>query len=100
MIDLILQIVRILLGIVLVLFLPGYLLTLILFKEEIDQLERFVLSVALSICIDVFVGLSLGFNEKIASITGGITEFNIWIFLISISIIFFLVYRYQKSGGD
>lgn len=96
MINVITQIIRILLGGVLVLFIPGYLLTLILFKKGIDRLERFVLSIVLSVCIDVFVGLSLGLNKDVASITGGITEFNVWISLTSISIIFFLVYRYQK----
>ena len=97
MIDTITQIIRILLGGMLVLFIPGYLLSLILFKKGIDRLERFVLSVVLSVCIDVFVGLSLGLNEGVASITGGLTGFNVWISLTSISVVFFLVYECQKS---
>ena len=49
-----LQILRIIFGSVYVLFIPGFILTLIFFKKEdkeIDWLERITLSLALSIAI-------------------------------------------------
>ncbi len=47
-----------------VMFLPGYLLVSALFprKDEIDAIERITLSIGLSICIVVFVGLCLNYT--------------------------------------
>ena len=52
---------RIVVGFLLVLFIPGYLLVSTLFprNDEIDAVERIALSIGLSICIVVFVGLCL-----------------------------------------
>lgn len=64
-------------GLVLALFFPGYLVTLIFFKEA-KVLERIVLSVAFSIMISVAIGIALGYNENVKNITGGINKSNVW----------------------
>ncbi|MHC1631186.1 MAG: DUF1616 domain-containing protein [Methanotrichaceae archaeon] len=56
--------VRALLGFPLVLFAPGYVFVSALFPEndELDDIERLALSIGLSICIVVFVGLGLNYT--------------------------------------
>ena len=55
---------RAVVGFPLVLFLPGYSLVSALFpgKDELDLLERIALSIGLSICVVVFVGLGLNYT--------------------------------------
>jgi len=55
---------RAVVGFPLVLFLPGYSLVSALFpqKDELDMLERIALSIGLSICIVVFIGLALNYT--------------------------------------
>ena len=55
---------RVIVGFPLVLFIPGYLLVSTLFprNDEIDAVERIALSIGLSICIVVFVGLCLNYT--------------------------------------
>jgi len=55
---------RVVVGFLLVLFIPGYLLVSTLFprNDEIDAVERIALSIGLSICIVVFVGLCLNYT--------------------------------------
>ena len=55
---------RAVVGFPLVLFLPGYSLVSALFpgKDELDVLERIALSIGLSICVVVFVGLGLNYT--------------------------------------
>lgn len=48
-------------GFLFVLFLPGYALVRVLFRE-LDILEKIALGVGLSIAISVFVGLALNFT--------------------------------------
>ena len=90
----ILEILHTIIGLLFGLFIPGFLLTLILFKK-IDILERITLSIALSITIDIFIGLFPGINKTMKEITGGITEFNLWLYLIAISVIFAFIYVVQ-----
>jgi uncharacterized membrane protein len=56
--------VRALLGFVLVLFVPGYVFISALFpkENELDKIERLALSIGLSICIVVFIGLALNYT--------------------------------------
>lgn len=56
--------IRAVVGFPLVLFLPGYSLVSALFpgKDELDMLERIALSIGLSICIVVFIGLALNYT--------------------------------------
>jgi uncharacterized membrane protein len=55
---------RIVLGIPLVLFIPGYSLISALFpkNDELDGIERIALSIGLSICVVVFIGLALNYT--------------------------------------
>lgn len=87
----ILQTLQIIIGLLFGLFIPGFLLTLSLFKK-IDLLERVALSIGLSIAVDVFVGLFLGANKTMKDITGGITEFGVWLYLVAVSVIFIFIY--------
>jgi len=84
-------------GLVMGLFIPGFLLTLILFKE-LDLLERIALSIGLSIAIDIFVGLFLGANKTMKMITGGITEFNVWFYLVVVCVILLFIFVLQWTN--
>ena len=56
---------RVVLGVALVLFIPGFTMVYALFgDEEIDDIERAALSVGLSICIVVFDGLLLNYTPR------------------------------------
>ncbi len=65
MLDLIIAIVRIILGLFLVLFLPGYLFQRALFEEKNDFLEQLALSVGLSICLNVLSVMAMNLWLKI-----------------------------------
>ena len=58
------SILRAIVGFPFVLFLPGYTLLAVLFpkKDDLDGTERVALSIGLSICIVVFIGLGLNFT--------------------------------------
>lgn len=71
-------------GIFLLVVIPGYLLTLILFKK-IDLLEKIAFSVVFSLSINIFIGLILGFL-KIFNKT------NLWIFSLVVTGVLFLYY--------
>ena len=59
------SVARIVFGLALVLFVPGFTLVYALFKDdEIDGIERFALSVGLSICIVIFDGLLLNYTPR------------------------------------
>lgn len=83
----ILEILHAVIGLTLGLFLPGYILTLILFKK-LNQIDKISLAIGLSICIDIAVGLFLGANETARLITGGITESSIWHSLLIVTGVF------------
>lgn len=89
----ILYILHLLVGLTLGLFLPGYILTLILFKE-LTQIEKISLAVGLSICIDIALGLVLEANRITRFITGGITESNVWCSLGVVSGIFLIIFLF------
>ena len=80
------SILQVILGLVLALFLPGFLLTKLLF-DDLKTLELIVLSLVFSLVIDIVLGLFLGASEYMADLTGGITEFNLWFYLVTITII-------------
>jgi len=87
----ILAILKIIAGLILALFVPGYLLARTFFKE-LSELEKIALAFVLSISIDIFLGLFLGYNEKMKDITGGITAKNLWIYLSLITLVLLLLY--------
>lgn len=80
------DIIRIIIGLPLALFIPGYLLARIFFNE-LEELEKVALGFVLSIAVDIFLGLFLGYNKYMKDLTGGITATNLWIYLGSITII-------------
>ncbi|MGV8086560.1 MAG: DUF1616 domain-containing protein [Candidatus Woesearchaeota archaeon] len=92
----ILQIIQIPTGLILALFLPGYLIARIFFKE-LDELEKVALGFVLSIAIDIALGLFLGYNETMKNITGGITAFNLWLYLGSITIILIIFWIFKND---
>jgi len=64
-------------GFIFAMFLPGFFLTLIFFKE-VKLLERMLLSITFSIMITIALAIMLGYNENVKNITGGITAANLW----------------------
>ncbi|MBT4175144.1 DUF1616 domain-containing protein [archaeon] len=97
MIETLWNIVHAILGLAFGLFIPGFLLTKILFNDQ-DPLEMVALSVTFSVGIDIFLGLFLGANETMASITGGITELNIWYYLVIITLILGFIFILKEKG--
>ncbi|MDP3727888.1 MAG: hypothetical protein Q8R18_00395 [bacterium] len=82
----IIDILHAIIGLAFALFIPGFLLTKIIFKEQ-EILEKIAFSIAFSIGIDIFLGLFLGANETMFKLTGGITELNLWFYLIFITLL-------------
>ena len=91
----IIELLHFIIGIAFLLFIPGYLLSLVLFKK-LEILERIALAIGLSISIDVILGLIFGFNKLTAQITGGISGLKIWLGLISVSLVLSVVY-YKRN---
>jgi uncharacterized membrane protein len=92
----ILSIIQIIVGLPLALFLPGYLIARLAFKE-LEELEKVALGFVLSIALDIVVGLFLGYNETMKNITGGITAFNLWLYLGTITIILFVAWVLKNN---
>jgi len=91
-----LQILQFIIGLPLALFIPGYLVARIFFKE-LEELEKVALGFVLSIAIDILVGLFLGYNETMKNITGGITTFNLFLYLGSITVILIMVWAIRNK---
>ncbi|HPR65533.1 MAG TPA: DUF1616 domain-containing protein [Methanothrix sp.] len=80
--------IRAVLGLPLVLFVPGYVLISALFPEktELDLIERLALSMGLSICVVIFIGLGLNYTPWgirlgpilffVAAVTFGLTAIS------------------------
>ncbi len=73
---------RAVLGFPLVLFAPGYVLVSALFpkEDELDGIERLALSIGLSICVVVFIGLGLNYTPwgiRLKPILLSITAFTL-----------------------
>lgn len=81
----ILDIIRIILGLLTVMFLPGYLLSLILLKK-LSLAERLCLAIGLSIFIVVFLGFFLTLVSYLSK-TKGISIFGVWLSLIIICLL-------------
>ena len=92
----ILNIIKIISGLLFGLFIPGYLLSLILFKK-LKIIERVCLSIGLSISIIVVLGFFLTAISYLTNIKG-ITALTVWFSLLTISLIFIIVIRrkYKK----
>jgi len=92
----ILSIIQIVIGLPLALFLPGYLITRLFFKE-LDELEKVALGFVLSIAVDIVVGLFLGYNEYMKNLTGGITAFNLWLYLGILTLILIVAWIIKNN---
>ncbi|TKJ17505.1 hypothetical protein CEE44_03140 [Candidatus Woesearchaeota archaeon B3_Woes] len=75
-------------GLVLLVVVPGYFLVSILFKK-IDLLEKIALSVAFSLSINILIGLVLGFLKMF-------NKTNLWISSLVVTGLLFLVYYLKK----
>jgi len=80
---------RAILGFPLVLFAPGYVFISALFpeKDELDPIERLALSMGLSICIVVFIGLGLNYTPwgiRLGPILFSITSFILLFTVITV----------------
>ena len=64
-------------GFLFALFLPGFFITLIFFRE-VKFLERLLLSITFSIMLAIAIGIGLGYDRNVAQVTGGITPYNVW----------------------
>ena len=92
----ILEVLRVLIGIPLALFVPGFLIALIWFRE-LTGLEKIALGFVLSICLDIALGLFLGYNKAMKDITGGITAVNLWIYLSGITAVLATIYHLRSK---
>jgi len=82
----ILEIILLVVGLPLVLFLPGYLLAILLF-EDVETFPRVLLGIALSLAISVFVGFLLtlvGFLFEVK----GLTQVSVIISLLFVTLVF------------
>ncbi len=95
MIIFIINVLRIILGILLTLFIPGYLLSLFLIKK-IRLFERILISIGLSIIIVSALAVFLTLISIIFGINA-INEISVWLSLAFISIIFMLIFLVQKK---
>jgi len=86
----ILQMFQFILGAVFFFFIPGYLLTIVLFKEGITNFEKIALSIGLSLAINIFIGLLLAFNKIF-------TSKNLWICIILTSLILLVIFFIEKK---
>lgn len=90
------NIIQLIVGLPLALFVPGYFVARIFFKE-LEELEKVALGFILSIAIDICVGLFLGYNETMKNFTGGITSLNLWIYLSAITIVLICLYLIRNQ---
>jgi uncharacterized membrane protein len=86
----ILKILQFILGTAFFFFIPGYFLTIILFKKSITDFEKIALSIGLSLAINIFIGLLLAFNKIF-------TPINLWICIITISLILLIILFVEKK---
>ena len=77
-------------GLLFALFLPGFLITLISFRE-VKVLERLLLSITFSIMIAIAIGIGFGYDKNVKDITGGITPKNVWYSELVITGLLFIV---------
>ena len=80
--------VRVLLGLLLVLFLPGYSLVAALFprRDDLDGIERIALSFGLSIAVVPLLGLGLNYTQygiRLVPVLAGLSLFTILLALVA-----------------
>jgi uncharacterized membrane protein len=92
------NIITLIVGLLFVVFIPGYLFSLILF-EKLDLIERFALSFALSVIIVILVGFLLTLAGYILRIKS-INYVSVWSSLIFICIVLIIIpfVRYRRKN--
>lgn len=88
------NLLQIIFGLLIVLFLPGYLLSFILFKQ-LKAIERILLAFGLSLVIVVLLGFLLTAFGNYLNIRG-ITAASVWISLLTICIVLFIIVIYNS----
>ena len=88
--------IRLIFALVLVLFLPGFFLTLIFFKK-LDLIKLILFSFSFSIIIDVLLAFFLGGTKFLKNMTGGYTSLNIFGSLLFISTLLAVVYFLSRG---
>ena len=83
-------------GMMFALFIPGYLLVLIFFRE-LGMLQKIALAVTLSIMVDVAIGIFLGYNENMKNLTGGVTRANVWFYSLLVSAFLLVMYLFTQE---
>lgn len=92
----ILEILQAIIGTLFALFIPGYLLVLIFFKE-LKPLQKMALAITFSIMVDVAIGIFLGYNENMKNLTGGVTAENIWFYSLIVSAFLLVMYLFTRT---
>ena len=70
--------------------------------EKLNTIEKIGLAFVFSIALDISIGLFLGYNETMKNLTGGITVFNVWVYLSAITLMLLIIntivhIRFKKS---
>ena len=92
----ILEAIIAIIGTLFALFIPGYLLVLIFFKE-LKLLQKIALAITLSIMVDVAIGIFLGYNETMKNLTGGVTAGNVWFYSLIVSAFLLVMYLFTRK---
>lgn len=82
----ILDIILVIIGIPLALFLPGYLLTVLILKD-LETFHKVLIGIGLSLAISIALGFILSFIGSLLN-TKGLTPISVVISLIVLSLIF------------
>jgi len=79
-----LLIIQAVIGLAFALFIPGYLIVLLAFRD-LTRIEQIALAIGLSIMVDIMLGIFLGYNKHAAAVTGGINAYNVWFYMITLT---------------
>ncbi len=85
-----------LVSIILVFFLPGFLVVALLHRE-LETIHKILISFLYSAFIDVIIVFFLGGSKEIALVTGGLTFFNIVFLIVWISVVLSIVLYFKKK---
>ena len=70
------EIIRAVFGLLFALFVPGFLVVAIFFKEE-KPMEKLAFSITFSIMISIIIAIFFGYNAAVKDLFGGITFENL-----------------------
>ena len=90
---------QLVIGAALFLFLPGYLLTLLIFSKQ-TAIERTMLGIVFSIMIGMTIGIFFGYDRTQAALTGGFIIRNLLISEIAITLVLALAVFIKRKVRD